>query len=545
MQTPRRAARPWPVVGWLLLLVLIVGLSWVSHGVFQLGAFHDDSKYFLLARSILGADAYGVHTGYAGAVRHPYPFGFPLLLMPLADACPDRWDCLTLLPLATTLINVTLLFFGWGILSGTRSPWWALAVAAGYALHPWTIVQTNMVLSEPVFTTFSLGALIVTEQCARTTRPPTARLVLLGWLLAWVGFTRSAGIVLWPVAAVRVLWRAPDVGRRVAALAIGLALLLLPVVAVTSVSLSDLVPYQYVESMISPSLRDRDPAEDSFSFRFTHGVDAYATQYVRQSAFPFGGGEQERALGRLVGIDDLPRVLGVGASLIILVGALAHPRVGLSVLGFEAAHMLLHVFWYARDTRLLYPIQPFLFFQLLVGIRTLLQLALPQRRPARAGIGMADRIVAGLVLALVAASIVRSARPHPPSIEHTRDYRTGTDWLRQHSPPDAVIMAAEPATIHLYAQRTTMPVARVNSTDELRAALADAGVDYVLIAPFGAWSESGQLEYAAKRGSNFLPQVRELIARGELELVYESEPREKVLIYRVANRRSGQGTGSG
>jgi hypothetical protein len=527
---------PWSVVGWMVLLVLVVGLSWRSHGVFQLGAFHDDAKYTLLARSLLGSDSYGVHTGAAEPFPHPYPFGFPLLLLPLERMCTARLDCLTLLPLAATLANVTLLFWGWPLLSGTRSRWWALAVAGGYALHPWTIVQTNMVLSEPVFTTLVLGVLLLTERCIQSAPPRTATLIALGWLLTWVPFTRTSGIALWPVVWFRILWRSNDARRRGLALIAGTGLLLLPVLAMTSVAPGDLVPYRYVESIIWPSMRGREPAEDSLAIRVARGIDAYASRFVRLSILPFGGGEQERALGRRVGIDDLPRALGLGVTASVLIGAFARPRLASSVLLFEIAHAAATLSWYARDTRLLYPIQPFLFFQFLLGIRLLLQLALPQRFLSRLGVSLSDRTIAAMVVTLAAFAVTRSAQPHSPSTQHTRDYRAGATWLREHSAADAVIMAEESFTVHLYARRAIVPFPPARSAYDLRTALARDGVDYVLLAPWGTWREDGQLDYTARAAQRLLPEVRALVASGELQRVYESEPREKVEVFRVVHR---------
>lgn len=528
-----RRTHVWSTVGWLALLALVAALSLRSHGAFQLGAFHDDAKYVLLARSLFGSDSYGVHTGATEPVPQPYPFGFPLLLLPLERMCADQLDCLTLLPLAATLANVTLLFWGWPLLSGTRSRWWGLAVASGYALHPWTITQTNMVLSEPVFMTLVLGVLLLTERCAPRAAPRSATLVALGWLLAWAPFVRSSGIVLWPVVAFRILWRSSDARRRGLALIAGVGLLLLPVLATTSVALSDLFPYRYVESIIWPSMRGREPAEDSLAVRLTRSVEAYASQFIRLSVLPFGGGEQERVLGQRLGIDDLPRALALCLTATVLIGAFARPRLAPSVLLFEIAHAVVTLSWYVRNTRLLYPIQPFLLFQFLLGIRLLLQLALPQRFLFRLGVSLPDRIIAAMVATLAALATARSAQPHAPSTQHTRDYRAGTTWLREHSPADAVVMAEESFTVHLYARRTVVLPPLARSADELRAALAREGVDYVLLAPWGTWREDGQLDYTASAAQRLVPQVRELAARGELQRVYESAPREKVEVFQV------------
>lgn len=537
MLTPLRPYRirasPWATAGWVALLVLVVALSLRSHGAFLLGSFHDDAKYVLLARSLVEADSYGVHIGPV-PLPNAYPFGFPLLLLPLIRACPDQLDCLTLLPLAATLINVTLLYWGWPILSRTSSRWWALAVAASYALHPWVLVQTNMVLSEPVFTTFVLAALLATERGMRVTPPRTAGLVVVGWLLAWVPFTRTAGAVLGPVIALRTMWPLSRDGvRRGTALAAGVLLLLVPVLAFTSLSLTDLLPQRYLEAFVQPSLRGHDRSEDSLATRALRGLDAYASEYVRQSVLPFGGGERERAFGQRLGIADLPRVIGFCVTGIVLIGAFAHPGLAPSVLLFEMAYAPVPLLWYARHTRLLYPIQPLLCFQLLLGMRALFRVVMPRQRATRLGISAPDLAVTGLAVALAALSIVRSWEPHARSTQHTRDYRVGTTWLRAHTPTDAIVAAEEPATIHVYTQRATIPQPPVRSVEELRTFLTGYGVDYLLIGPWGEWRADGQPRYTAETERNFLPLVQDLVRRGELTLVYDSEPRERVQVYRV------------
>jgi hypothetical protein len=62
-----------------------------------------------------------------------FPFAYPLFLTPLIRAFPENIDALKIPSLLATISIATVLFWGWGWLSKSKSYWWALAITGLYA----------------------------------------------------------------------------------------------------------------------------------------------------------------------------------------------------------------------------------------------------------------------------------------------------------------------------------------------------------------------------------------------------------------------------
>ncbi|MFQ5420007.1 MAG: hypothetical protein ACE5EY_06555, partial [Anaerolineae bacterium] len=189
-QTPSRLQ----IYLWLGLMLLgLVAAVWDFQS-FQLGTWHDDANYVLLAQSILESDKYGQINRPGEPTNARYPFGYPLLLAPLMALFPGNWDVLKGLSLLTTLLNGASLFWGWRWFS-RRSHWWGLAVAGFYLLAPLTIEHTRMIMAEPVFTLFSLIAIISAEQAAQK-QEGRSWVGMTAVSLIFVAFTRTIGIAM-------------------------------------------------------------------------------------------------------------------------------------------------------------------------------------------------------------------------------------------------------------------------------------------------------------------------------------------------------------
>lgn len=181
---------------WCILFILTVFLSLRDYDSFQLGTWSDDSYYVVLAQSLTHSGQYGLINEpgeQPGAA--PFPFGYPLLLTPLVLLFPGNLDALKALSLAATLLNVVLLFWGWPWFS-RQSYWWGIAIVGLYAFSPLTIEHTRMIMSEAVFTTFCLIAMILAEQVVRGNQNRWGSLLLLSVTLALIPLIRTIGMVL-------------------------------------------------------------------------------------------------------------------------------------------------------------------------------------------------------------------------------------------------------------------------------------------------------------------------------------------------------------
>ena len=525
-----------PVYAWAALLILITGLSLKDYNSFQLGTYMDDSRYVVLARSIAFADTYALKIGPAPPRPTGYPFGFPLLLAPFAKLFSEAPERMQLIGLLATLLNASLLFWGWPLLSRVKSRWWALAVASLYAVAPLTFGHTRMVMSEPIFTTFALVALLLVERCLQREQSTWGHSLALGLALTFVLFTRHVGVALCAAVLLRLILSPTGRSlRNLGGILAGALSLLIPVLLLTPVMSHDLVPRRPWRHFFQPSARIVTTEEDPFTARFTRGIQIYAQHHLRAAVIPLGGGSRETEFGHALGLRDLPSLTGLAATGLVLLGAasqLFRRDLRPAVLLFEGMYLLTILLWYYRAPRLLYPIQPFLVYQLLVGIRLITSWILRSRVIAqRAGTRLPDVAVVTVVATFFLVSLYKDLHV-PHSHEYVRDFHVGTTWLKERTPPDAVVMAQWPETVHLYASRQTVPYPTAESTAELAHFLSQYDVDYVFVEPAVQWDPNGVRRYD-KAMQLLLRLLAPLEAIGRLTLVYESSPKEKVRIYHV------------
>lgn len=524
---------------WLVLLAVLTALSLRGFGQFQLGTYDDDGMYAMLARSLVFSGTYDVRTGPASPPRpNAYPFVFPLVLTPAIAWAPDTYEQLTLPSLLATLINISLLFWGWPLLARNRSRGWALVVAALYALNPLTIGHTNMVMSEAVFTTFTLSALLTAEAAAR--QPALWRFVLLGFLAASALFTRTVGLVLVVAVAWRVLGGVPmGALRRAVPMIAGGLLLIVPVLVLTPVGARDLIPVRYVARRIEDVQAARRNGEMEAAVKRAGGrLREYATGLLREAVVPIGGGLREADMADRLGLPILPWLLGGLTTALIVIGAVAtrvEQRLTPAVLLFELLYLATIVAWPYATVRFLSPILPFLIFQLLTGVQRVAQAALPAgARRGRLPLAAA----ACLAAALAIGSLWKNLSPAAPSVRFARDFRREGEWLRRHTTPDAVVMTEYPLAIRLHSDRTTVAAPQVTSAGALLAQLDAYAVRFVEVGPKLEWRVDGQREYGAYTRDTLLPLLEQLQEEGRLRLVYASDPHDLVRIYQVESPRS-------
>jgi hypothetical protein len=204
--------------------------------------------------------------------------------------------------------------------------------------------------------------------------------------------------------------------------------------------------------------------------------------------------------------------------------------------GYANRNLPILLLWSHRTARFLYPLQPFLLFHFLAGLRVMLRLLLRWRRPHGAAARFADATVACMGALLVAMLVAKDLRPGPPSTQFVRDFSAGTSWLKEQTRPDAVVLAAEPAAVHLHARRPVVPQQNESSRADLERLIDKYRVAYVLVAPVREWAADGSRRYNSYTKDVLLPLLEERREEGRMTLVYESEPRELVRIYRVETR---------
>jgi hypothetical protein len=406
-----------------------------------------------------------------------------------------------------------------------------------------------MVMSEPVFTTLALLTLACGERCASQPRSSTWPL-MLGALSAYAICLRTIGAAL-PLAialslVMRLRWQA--VRSLAAAAAAGLGTFAVLVVA-TNVTVRDIWPGTYLQHSSLPTIGDHSlpfgtpglPTEPvSPISRVTAGGRAYVEQHIRTAIVPVGGGDREVQLGRsLLGIENLPAVIGLTVTALVVFGALGALRrhTGLlpGVLLFEACYLAVLFNWPWNGARFLYPIQPFLVFHFLSGVATVVS-ALPLVGRVASRRHMAAVATAAVCVVLAGAGAAKSLNA-PDGRGHLPDLEVGARWLRDHAAASAVVMARNPDSVYVHAERKVIDYPLAFELASFRDHLDTQRVDYVLVSPELWWRDDGQLAYDEVMAKSYVPMIEALEREGRVSSVFRSD-RDLVGVFEVVRDRA-------
>lgn len=514
---------------WGLLVIVLVLLFQSKYREFQIGAFQDDATYIVLAQSIVRGDAYGLINVPGAPASTQFPFGFPLLLAPWVWLFPDNLDVLRLVSLLATCVNAALLFWGWRYFSQKRSHWWALAVTGLYVLAPLVVDHSRMVMSEPIFLTFCLLALMLAEQAARHEE---GRLWIL-WMsisLLFVLFVRTVGFTLWLAVFGYLLWRRglPYLKTLVPVVVL-VGVLTALVVFLTPVAPQDLLPVRYVASAAkttadgTPDLLVGDP---------TYKLGQHFGFFLRQLLVPLGGGDSEERILAQLGLPSPLLARGLVLAAVVALGFLMWVRQeGLSSFNtFAPVYFGIIYFWYWDGPRFLYPIEPQLQFAFLLGIEAIIGFVLLRRGDRK--LQLAGRVLLGAVIVFLSGSALYKSVLLESSTLHMGDLTQRTNWIQANTQASDIIMTEEPAIDYLLAKRKTVPLPFEGAAPtELERRIRANGVNYILIAPSMGW----QPDYAptwSGRITYLMPMLETLVAQKRIVRVYASLP-DAVQVFKV------------
>jgi hypothetical protein len=201
-----------PALRWSAVVTVAVALAL---GVFAMnplpiGAFHDDARYLLLARSIAEGTGYRfVLTPGAPAGTH-FPPAFPLVLASLWKIAPAFPASETLFKLLNAFMLPLAAFatYSFARVRGGLAPWAACAVALAFAGSVPVLFLDGVLFAEPFFIAALMGALLL---CERSLRGQTDDRD--SWPLYGLAF--AAGVAIGGVTMIRTLGIALGVGLAV------------------------------------------------------------------------------------------------------------------------------------------------------------------------------------------------------------------------------------------------------------------------------------------------------------------------------------------
>ena len=189
----------------VLLLVPSLVEIWLQRDMPRFGDFHDDSVYYVTAKSLASGSGYRIESLPGEPAQTKYPPLFPMLLSlawrldpqfpgNLRDAAWITW-----LAFPAVLFQLPLLFRRLGFSTGRT---WLLLTL--FAVNPYVALFSTQILSEMWFLAFLLAAMLMAERSLEPGVP--AFLALAAGAAGGLAYlTRSAGIVLL-AAAVVYLW---------------------------------------------------------------------------------------------------------------------------------------------------------------------------------------------------------------------------------------------------------------------------------------------------------------------------------------------------
>ena len=445
----------------------------------------DNAEYIVLARSLAQGEGLAyLHSPEPGPATK-FPFGFPLLLAPLAWAFPDDWVPMKALVLALFALGMGVLY---QLARERVGVWPGLAVvalsllagksyltegAAGDTHGPTLLHYAHQVMSEVPYLTFSLLALWLVDLGVGREGLRGNWRFLGGMACAiWACCIRTSGIALVAAVAAHLLLRRDF--RRCLVFVGATFLCLLPwtlrnqAVGGGGVYLKQLF-------MVNPYYPEQGWLDlPGFLERFI----GHSDRYLR--------GWAETLVPSLSGTDTILHP----APLLLLVLATAATVLCLRrgeqlLLLYAAFSMGMLLLWFWPSDRFLVPILPVV---LLLGVWTVVQI-----QDRLAAYGRAERYAARLVVwgCLVAWFIAHAGGAkrladyadgdYPPNWQ--RYYDAGK-WLEANAPVEAVVLCRKGFWMHVVSGRRTTGF----PYDEPAAVLAHmerAGVDYVVVESLG------------------------------------------------------------
>lgn len=460
------------------VLFLTIYLVRLDHAV---GLFVDDAWYVLLAQALATGQGYQLINSPTPGILPTYPPVYPFLLSLAYRLWPSFPDNLLLLKSVSVLAMLGVGWASWRHFRRDRQwpQWLALVSALTIALAPSLVfLATSSAMSECVYMMFQMLAVVAVETCARAEQDSRGwRYALLAGALAAAAFlTRSIGVA---VIAAGFLYLLKERRWRSALLFAGVAVLLA-------------APWALYARRHAPTREQR----------FQQGgmiVQPYDVQLWQRRAGDVTSGTVKfnelperfwdntlRIIGNNPARLFLPvlyrsaklsgeEVLESGLRtkvLAWLLSALILPGLALTVYRKLTAAELVVAFtfliaalWPWDTYRFILPLAPFLLFYLLEALRAMhkfAQVKLELKSQTASWKVLLGAVACVLALYLVDHAGYWYARNDPTRAEYLpwralfEENKAALDWLREKTPPDAVVASENPALVYLYTGRKSL-----------------------------------------------------------------------------------------
>ena len=184
--------------GLVLLAAIYVLVAAGQYSPALFGAYHDDTLYFSTAKALAAGDGNVLPSLPESPTQTKYPPLYPLLLSLVWRVQPDFPDNLTWAWAMNLGFGLALVLASVGVLrrlGSSRKE--ALGLAAIFALNPYTILWTNLLLSDVLFAALTLLAVLTADRAMVQQKARFWSWWVAAIVLAWLATsTRTLGVAI-------------------------------------------------------------------------------------------------------------------------------------------------------------------------------------------------------------------------------------------------------------------------------------------------------------------------------------------------------------
>ncbi|MCX5667247.1 MAG: hypothetical protein NTY34_02920 [Candidatus Omnitrophica bacterium] len=479
----------------------------------------DDATYILISRAFAEKGFFGYIFSPAYTSSTLYNFLMPLLLAPFSAIAPEGYLWMKFIPiLSSVLAAIALNLF----LKGSISDRYRKAIVLLFALNPWIVEYSGLILTEMPFIASSLCAAAYAKKYDESGKG--VYLIILVVSTASAVYLRPFGLAFIP--AIALFFGMRKKYGELAVMAAALIVMLLPALysahKIFTVILRESIMRQ---ELYSASYKGSSPADALY--RAGYNLTVYIGNYLPDILMrPIVFGIYPRLADGSVNTIFIPKfMLGSAASLIMARGFVktAYARIQLYhlyVIFYIALTMLVNVY----VARYLLPLLPFLLFFFFSGI--------PGEDPPRANAEPAhhrwrEYVPAASFAALFLISVVgvtaitldaRMGNIRPEA----KSFIECNDWIKANTPRASVILSRKPSYTKLYTGRTVVGYFCSEDPDAQLEFIKKLKPDYVIVGDLDFFPHTaGALKEAARRHP------------GIFSLVYETKEEPIDYVYKV------------
>jgi len=492
------------ITKYLVIAIIAVTIYYASFLSHEIWIRADSASYLLLGRSIAAGKGYVDHYYPRPQIDSISPPGYPFLLSTAIRIFGDNLLLLRILTMAMVALSLVPLA---GLLRQYLDGKDLIFAFLLFALNPLFVHLTNMLITDAPYMLFSLSAVFLLNKGGKLTYTK----VLLAVLAIIAGYyIRTAGLFLYISLIIYLLMRKE---RKYLPVVILLGLSILPwVIHVLKYDSG----YNTVFMMRNPyNLSLGTITVSDIFLRALANIKYYIGKVTADLIFfPCF---KDITFGNL--IFPVKVFLSSVFSLLFIAAFFNYVRrkgVGLAEI-YVFIYCAVLIFWTYHDERFLIPIYPFFLIYLLIFFK--------KPRIMFAGKIVVFALFFGLIMGNVEEIRGVSGKESSGSFFET------VEWIRAHTPPDAIIMSWDIAGMYLYSGRKGVPLRQRGGAAGAINTIEENDVRYIVMDKVG-------LTIAGKKQSNFDIYLRPILEKrpGCLNMAYESSLEPKILVYKVGWR---------